>query len=169
MPTEIHRKLLVSVADLAFGTSWANLDSLADGDIAWSAPVTGLGSSDLVEVFASIKVGTSPTDGGLIKFYAGGGDDAGIELRVGTDDISTTASGTETVDADVARVLGALGPPVFQVRVDSTTGKVYTARFSIPDPGDDFQLFVYNDTGVAFDGSGSPHKVHYRGWGWQSQ
>lgn len=169
MPTAIHRKLLVAVADLAFGTSWATLDSLADGAIGWSGIVTGLGSSDMVEVFASIKVGTSPTAGGTINFYAGGGDDATSELRAGTDDITTTATGSETVAADVARVLGALGPPVFQVRVDSTTGKVYTARFAIELPGADFQLFVLNDTGAALDGTSSPHKVHYRGWGWESQ
>lgn len=165
MANEIHRKLLVTLADLDFDTAFAALDSLADGDLAWCAPITTLEDCDFAEFFPRIKVGTSPTSGGTIEFYAGGGDDGGTEKRVGTDDITTTDHGTETTDADITRVLGTLGAPLFVISVDGTTDKIYTAKFRLWYPGADVNLFVLNNTGAALNGTSSPHSVSVRGWG----
>lgn len=165
MANEVHRKLLVALADLNFGSSFANLDSLADGDLAWSSPLTSLEDCDFAEFFSRLKVGTSPTNGGTIEFYAGRGDDGSPEKRVGTDDITTTATGTETTDADIARILGTLGAPLFVIAVDGTTDKIYTASFRMWYPGADCQLFVLNNTGAALNGTGSPHSISVRGWG----
>lgn len=163
MPNEIHRKVAVAIADLDFDLAFAALDSLGDGDIAWSAPVTSMEDCEWAEVFYKIKVGTSPTAGGTIAFYAGRADDGSGEIRSGTDDITTTDHGTETTAADVTRVLGTLGPVLHVVQVDATSNIVYSGSFRIWYPGADFNVFVYNNTGVAFNGTSSPHVMRIRG------
>lgn len=169
MPTAVHRSLLVALANVDFGASFAELDSLPDGDLAWCAPITSLEDCDFADFFARIKVGTSPTAGGTIEFYAGGGDDGGTEKRVGTDDIVTTDHGKEATDADITRVLGTLGAPIAVISVDATTDKIYTVRFPLWYPGADVNLFVLNNTGAALNGTSSPHSVSVRGWGPQIQ
>lgn len=165
MPNAVHRSILVELADLDFGSSFADLDSLPDGDLAWSAPVTTLGACDYADVFAQLKVGTTPTAGGTIEFYAGGGDGGGTTKRVGTDDIDTTDHGKEATAGDVTRVLGTLGGPAAVIAVDATSNKIYTVRFRLWYPGPDLTLFVANNTGVAFNGTSSPHSISVRGWG----
>lgn len=163
MANEIHRKRTVALTDFDFGTSFAEIDSLADQDICWSAPVTTCDDEDVVWVSAKIKVGTTPIIGSTIEFFVGRGDDGGTEKRSGTDDIDTTDHGTEGTDADVDRVLGTLGPPVYTIPVDATTDKIYTAVFPIHEPGADFNLFIHNNTGAALNGTSSPHSVSYHG------
>ena len=165
MPNEIHRKLLVAITDLDFGVSFVELDSLPNGDLAWCAPVTSCEDCDIAEIFYQIKVGTSPTDGGDFRFYVGRGDDGSGEIRAGTDDITTTDHGTEATAADVSRVLGALGPPLKSVRVDGNTDSIYSGSFRVWYPGADFNVYLYNNTGAALNGTSSPHLVRVRGWG----
>jgi len=163
MPNEIHRKIGVAIDDLDFDASFATLDSLGDGDLAWCAPVTTLEDCDVAEVFYQIKVGTSPTSGNTFSFYIGRSDSSS-SIYAGTDDITTTDHGTETTDADISRVLGTLGPPLHVVQVDGTSDIVYSGTFKVWYPGNDFNVFVYNDTGAAFNGTSSPHKMRIKGW-----
>lgn len=165
MANEVHRKLLVAVTAFDFDTAFAEIDGVANGDLIWSAPVTNAEDCDFVDVFASLKTGTSPTAGGRIEFYVGRADDDTPEIRPGTDDITTTDHGEETVDADITRVLGALGHPLATIVVDGTSDKTYRRSFRVWYPGADWNLFIYNASGAAFNGTSSPHRVTYRGWG----
>ena len=127
--------------------------------------MTSCEDCDVAEVFYQIKVGTSPTSGNTFSFYVGRGDDNGSEIRGGTDDITTTDHGTEGTAADVSRVLGTLGPMLHVVQVDGTSNIVYSGSFKVWYPGADFNVYIYNDTGVALNGTSSPHKMRVRGWG----
>jgi len=164
MVNEVHQKLLVAITDLDMDTNFADLDSLADGDLAWSAPVTSTEDAQLIDIFSELKTGTSPTDGGTIGVYVGFADDGTGEIRSGSDDISTTDHGTETVDADIDRVLPQC-TRIGTIIVDNTSDKVYSAKFQFAFPGADWFLLIHNDTGAAFNGTGSPHTVRYRAWG----
>ncbi len=164
MANEVHRKVQQSITDATFGASNANLDALADGDLAWSAAITTCEDCDTIDVFVDITTGGSaPTAGNTISVFIGKADDEAGEIRAGSDDITTTSAGTETVDADVARVtphLDLLGV----LKVDATTEKAYRKAFSYPNPGADFNIFILNETGTALSSTGAPHQVHYRGW-----
>jgi len=153
MANEVHQKVDVALADFDFDTDFADIDSLADGALAWSAPVATCEDCERVEVFAQIKVGTTPTKGGTIELYALRADDGGTEKRQGTDNVTLTDHGTNTDADQVYQLLGVAGSPLAAVVVDDETDTVYTARFNIWYPGADFNLLIYNNTGAAFNGT----------------
>lgn len=157
MANAIHQKTLVTRASLAV-TSW---NSLADGDIAWVAPITTCDTAEFVDFCAQITIGTSPDAGGTVEFYAGGGD--GGSLRVGTNDIDASVAGSETTDADVARVLGVLGLPFAVITCDGASGVIYTVRGRLWFPGPVSQVFCYNNSGAALPSSGHSATITGRG------
>ena len=159
MANEVHQKIDVSLTDFDFDSNFDEIDSVADGDIVWSAPVTTCEDCERAEVIAQITVGTTPTKGGTIEFYVGR---AFNSIRTGTDDVTLTDHGENTDDDDVYALLGALGGPVAIISVDDETDTVYTKTFNIWYPTGDFQLFIYNNTGAALNAAG--HDVSYRGW-----
>jgi hypothetical protein len=161
MPNEIHRKLLVAEAALDFDTAFATIDNLPAGDLCWCKPFTGLEDCDFAEIFTAISSGaTSPT--GTLEWYAGR---AGTNLRAAAGFGNTlTDHGVEGTAADVADMLACLGPPVKVIDV-ATADTVYTASFRVWYPGADCQVFLYNNTDEALDGTSSPHSAYIRGWG----
>lgn len=160
MPTQTHRDVIVAEATLDFGVSNAEINSLPDGDLCWCAPAD-FEDADYVEILAQITMGTTPTAGAPVEFYVGRHTTAGV--RAGTDDLTLTDHGTEGTEADILRVIGALGPPIATISPDATTGVVYTASFRVWLPGVGFTLFVYNRTGAALGSSG--HTVKAEGYG----
>lgn len=151
---EVHRKILVAEASVNFST---NLNSLADGDIAWSDPITTLEDCDFADVWALIDAGTSV--GGNVEFYAAR---QGTALSPAGGIITTTGTGAETTTTGVADVLACLGAPVKAMYMD-TDGEEYTVQFRVWFPGSSLQLFVHNDSAAAFASSG--HSVYITGWG----
>ena len=87
MPNEVHNKTDVAEADVDFDTSFAELDSLGDKDLAWSAPITSLEDCSLAEFGVQLKTGTSPTAGGTVEIYYAKNL---ANVVPGTDDIDTT-------------------------------------------------------------------------------
>jgi hypothetical protein len=163
MANEIHNKIIVAEAAMVFGSSFANIDSLPAGDLTWSDPLSSASWDDAewAQVFAAISSGgTSPV--GQLAFFWGR---AGSNLRAGEGFGNTlTSSGTEGTDADVADILACLGSPYKVVAVNSAD-TVYTCEFWIPRPTNGGQLWIYNDTDEALDGTSSPHSVYIIGWG----
>jgi hypothetical protein len=161
MPNEVHRKILVTEAAITYGTNWANIDSLPDGDMTWCAPVTSMEDCDYCEVFAAISSGGTAPDG-TVEFYVGR---KGTNLQAGDGFGGTlTASGVEATLADAVSMAQELGPPV-KVLYQDQADKVYTCSFRVWYPGASFLLFIFNRTGEALDGTASPHSVYGRGWG----
>jgi hypothetical protein len=162
MVTELHRKIFVAEAALDFDTNFAAIDSLAAGSMCWNNPIVTMEDCDFAEVFAQIKAGAT-TPAGTIEFYAGR---AGSNLRSAEGYGNTlTDHGTEATAADVARMLQGLPPPVKVITCDETADVVYTCSFRVWYPGADWNLFIYNNTDEAFNGTSSPHSVYARGWG----
>ena len=159
MPNEIHRKPDIAEFAVDVGASCAELDSLPDQDLCWSAPIATLEDCEKADFTVKIKAGTDPD--GTVEIYAVRN---GATNRVGTDDIDTNDHGTEGTTEDIARVKGVLGTPVDIISAVNTTGKVYTTNFRVWDPGPSVTLFFFNNTGAALDGTSSPHAVHGRGW-----
>lgn len=157
MANEIHQKTLVSLASLTV----TSLNSLADGDLMWFAPITTLGTCEYAQLWLQMTAGTSPTAGGTFEVYRGAFD--GGSLYTGTDDVDLSATGTETTAADVARVLGTLGSPIAVISVDATSGVVYTTQAKIWQPEPNLILFGYNATGAALAASGHAATILGRG------
>lgn len=164
MADQIHRHKVVTLADIAFGTNWADIDSLANGSIAWSAQQTGWGDADIVRVFLQIKMGTSPTADTTFQVFVARADDDASEIREGGE-LITTSSGSNGTAATIARVLPQL-KLIGAQRVDGVTDIVYRTAYDIENPGDDWNLVIKNETGVALNGTSSPHQVHAIGYGW---
>lgn len=158
MPNEVHWKLEVAEFAFDFDTNFAEIDSLPDQDLCWSAPVTSCEDCEFVKVVAKIKAGTSPD--GAVRFYVGRN---GATDRVGTDDINTSDHGTEGTTADIDRVLGALDL-VGSIGGMDSTDKIHTVEFKIWYPGASFNLYVFNDTGATLNGTSSPHDIHGYGY-----
>lgn len=158
MANEVHQKIDVALADFDFDANFDEIDSVADGDLVWSAPVTSCEDCERVQVLAEITVGT-PTKGNTIEFYVGRNFNSKYQ---GTDDDTFSDHGEATDSDDVYAILGALGPHVGLCVCDDEAATVYTVSFDIWYPTDSFNLFVYNNTGDAFAASG--HDVAYRGW-----
>src|SRR5947199_10765049 len=83
-----------AAAALGFGTSFADIDSLGNGNLARSDNVVNASpSKPAVRIFFQVKTGTSPTDGSPIRFFVARGDDHGTEIRSAA---LSSAHGTET-------------------------------------------------------------------------
>jgi len=166
--SEAWKKRLVAIADVTFGTAWANLDGLGIGAAAWSANITTLEKAEFARFFYQIKTGTAPTANKAFDFWISqADDDATNEIRAGSELIGT-ASGTSTVTADNDRVEMQLHN-VHSQRVDASANKVYTGYFDVPDPGSDLTLWIRNNLDQAFNGTASPHRIHVIGYGPQGQ
>lgn len=164
MPNEQHQKLFVTLAELGFGTNFANLDWLPDDDMAWSDQVTDCEDCERVEIFARIKTGTSPTAGAEIAFFVARADDDGTdEIRAG-DEAVNPSTGTQGTAAVVDRVEAQV-EYIGSIVVDATSNKDYNKRFQFFHPGADWNLVVINRSGAALNSTGSPHLIRYRGWG----
>lgn len=164
MADQVHRHIVAALADIAFGSDWANIDSLANGSIAWSAQQNGFGDADIVRVFLQIMLGTSPTAETTFQVFVARADDDASEIREGGE-LITTSSGTNGTAATIERVLPQL-KLIGAQRVAGVTDIVYRTAYDIENPGDDWSLVIKNETGAAFNGTSSPHQVHAIGYGW---
>ena len=160
MANESHRKILVAEAAVDFDASFAEIDSLPAGDLCWAAPLTGLGDCDYADFQAKIKTGAS-TPAGTVEFWVGRG---GTNLKAAEAFATLTDHGTEGTAATVANMLACLHQ-VANVSPDETADKVYTLSFRVWYPGNYLQLYCYNNTDEALNGTSSPHAVYVTGWG----
>lgn len=163
MANEIHNKIFIAEAALDFDTSFAEIDSLPAGDLCWCAPISSATWDDAewAQIFAAISSGGSSPEG-TIEFYWGR---AGSNLRAGEGFGNTlTDHGTEGTAADVSDMLACLGTPKEVIEV-ATADTIYTIDFWIPRPTNGSQLFIYNNTDEALDGTSSPHSVYAIAWG----
>ena len=162
MASEIKSKY-GSSTDLDFGSSFADLDGLANGSVAWCAPITpGTPCPPKINVHGQIKVSSSaPATGAVVEFYLLRGDDNASELRDGADLGTLTAPGTMSTAATIARARGNMAL-IHVIQVSTDTSAVYNFSFIVEDPGTDWQILVYNGTGQSLNATSSPHKVRYR-------
>lgn len=156
---QVHRTTLVAEVAVNFNTAFAVIDSLADNGLAWCAPLTTLEDCDIARFWAAISSGTSPA--GTLEIYAAR---AGTNIRPGSDFETLTTYGSSTTTANIDNILACLGAPLKSIYMD-TSDKVYTAQFDLWFPGANCQLFIYNNTGAALDGTSSPHSVYVAGLG----
>ncbi|MBD3671900.1 MAG: hypothetical protein HUJ26_00105 [Planctomycetaceae bacterium] len=167
MANEIHNKIIVAEAEMVFGTAFANIDSLPAGDLTWSDPLSAAAWDDAAwaEIFFQIKLGaTSPA--GSVEFYWGR---AGTNLRAAenaslTGSNTLTSSGVEATAADVELMIASLGGPVHLFGANENASEIITGAFKVFNPGNGSQLYVYNNTDEALDGTSSPHKIYIRGF-----
>lgn len=139
--------------EAAFTCTLASLASSVVGVGRQTTIVTLVAASliaPLVQVFYSIKLGTSPTVGN-IYFYL-------ISVNTGATTVRTDGAGAS--DAGMTRV-GA--PLVWTASSKATpaTGDVLSGSFMIENPPPGFGLLIVHDTGVALDATGASHYVAY--------
>lgn len=156
---QVHRTTLVAEVAVNFNTSFAVLDSLADLALAWCAPITTLEDCDIARFWLSLKSGTNPS--GPVEIYAAR---AGTNIRPGSDFATLTTYGSSTTTADIDNILACLGAPIKSIMMD-TSDKTYTAQCDLWFPGPSCQLFVYNNSNAALNGTFSPHSVYVAGLG----
>jgi len=129
------------------------LASLGDGSGRQAAQVTDASpSAKKVRVWAKVTTGTSPTANQTIEFYVSRADDDATELApgsTGTSDAaySNTKSELEFLDA---------------ITVTGTSDATYIKSFVIEEPGTDWRLVVFNESGDALNSTGSNHEIVYR-------
>jgi len=167
MPNEIHNKIIVTEAAMAFGTTFANIDSLPAGDMTWSDPLSAAGWDDAAwaEIFFQIKLG-SASPAGTIEFYWGR---AGTNLRAAenaslTGSNTLTSSGVEGTAADVELMIASLGAPVHVFGANENANEIITGALKVFNPGNGSQLYVYNNTDETSNGTSSPHEIYIRGF-----
>jgi hypothetical protein len=139
--------------ETAFTVTLASLASSVVGVGRQSTIVdlrTGSLVPPIVQIFYSIKLGTSPTIGN-VYFYL-------ISVNTGGTTVRTDAAGAS--DAGLTRV-GA--PLVWTAASKSSpsTGDVLAGEFQIYDPPPLLGLLIVHDTGVALDSTGGNHYVAY--------
>lgn len=170
MANELHRKILVAEAAADFDTNFAEIDDLPAGDICWCKPITTLGDCDMARLYIQLSSGDATPEGSL-EVWVGRKNVGGSAIGSGsglTLDEALSDHGKEADAADVTRLLACLDLTA-AFTCDASANVKYTAAVDVRDPGDSFQIFVYNRSDEQLDGTSSPHKIYVEGWGWESQ
>lgn len=142
-----------------YGTSTAmtiTLASLADGTGRSSAQVVDTSpSAPKAVIYFKVTTGTTPTVNTPIKFYFVRADDDGTEHRDG--EVGTSNAALSDVD-DFERSVQL----AHVVTVSADSDEDYVGSFIMDEPGTDWQVAVINNTGAAFNATGSNHYIRYR-------
>lgn len=147
MPNEILSK---------YGTATQitfTMAGLADGSAFYSDAVTDTTPTQNVRISCKVTTGSTPTANTPIEFYLSrADDDSGTEFRSGgTGTTTATYTGTKA-EIDF----------VHAISVASTANKTYYPEFIIEDPGTDWNIVIYNETGDALNSTAANHEVRYR-------
>lgn len=105
-------------------------------------------------IFVQVKLGTSPTSNrGVYVHLIRGDNDGGSTIR---------SDGAGTSDAALT-VLNAQQIGGLQDSSSASTGDVLTGEFLVLEPGPQWGIAIHQDTGVAFNATGSNFIVKYIG------
>lgn len=147
MPSEILSKYG------SFTALTITLASLADGGGRQATAVTGASPvAQKVRIWAKVTTGTTPTVNSTIQFFISRADDDASELASGATGVSDAAYSNTKPELDW----------VESIQVTATSDKTYIKEFIIDDPGTDWRLVVFNETGAALNATGSNHEIGYR-------
>ena len=149
MANEILSKYSASAAlDFDGASTNSCINSLANGAVAWCAPVTDASPCPpQVMLHSWIHVHTTaPTAGGTVEFYLLRADDNATEIRDGEAIAATTDHGIYGTAAGVAR-LRTEAEFIGAIVVDAVTDITYRKSFVVNDPGTDWNIMIHNNTG----------------------
>jgi hypothetical protein len=147
MPNEILSKYG------SFTAITITLNSLADAAGRQGSAVSDTSpSAPMVRVHFKLMTGTSPTNGELVEFYVSRADDDASELSDGATGASDAAYSNSKSELELVHTL----------QVDGTSNKSYQGSFIIVEPGTDWRLVVFNETGATLHATAGNFEVGYR-------
>jgi hypothetical protein len=112
----------------------------------------------LVHIYYSIKLGTSPTSNKGIYFHL-----------ISDDGVTTIRSDSAGASDASLQVVNAPQVEAATTGASAATGSVIAGHFLVRNPGPKWGLAVYHDSGVALDATNSNHVIEYIGENPQSQ
>ena len=171
MANEVHLKKITATAVVNFGTSMAEVASLANDEICWSDAITTLGTATFARVWFRLRMGTGAvTDRTPIHFYWATADNHATELRGGGENATgVTATAGSATGAALERIVFTTYHVHTILVENAAVSEYYEGHFDIEAPGDDFNVLIHNQTDAAFSATGSDHVVHIAGYGQEIQ